>query len=333
MEEHGAALAGRPVTETAGADALPADHQTAGGVGFELPPTGEPRRASLTNPPQLIPEDDHQLYIHAADEYAIPLTLLAGIGMAETNHGRLTAPSSAGAQGLMQFMPATWATMGVDGDGDGRADIHNDADSIHSAANYLTHSGVHHGTEGVRQALFAYNHADWYVNDVLHYAHAYGGGLVLGSVEDCNPDAGDSDPDLPHLNNERVQTILRWALSHDGDRYVFGGNGPDAWDCSSFTQAAVREAAIDMPRTAGAQRDWLAAANGRRIQPGHEQPGDLIFWDSFLGPHQIGHVVIVLDPIEHTTIEARSTQHGVGTFTYTSENKNIYEIWRIGDVE
>jgi membrane-bound lytic murein transglycosylase B len=53
----------------------------------------------------------------------------------------------------LQFMPGTWASMGVDGDGDGRADIHNDADSIYSAANYLTKSGVRTGAAGVRRAL------------------------------------------------------------------------------------------------------------------------------------------------------------------------------------
>ena len=96
--------------------------------------------------------------------------------MEETGHGRNNRTSSAGAQGLMQFMPATWRLMGVDGDGDGRADIHNDADSIHSAANYLTKSGVSAGAAGVRRALFAYNPIEWYVNDVLYYAARYGGG-------------------------------------------------------------------------------------------------------------------------------------------------------------
>ena len=87
----------------------------------------------------------------------------------------------------MQFMPATWAAYGVDGDGDGHADIHTDADSIYSAANYLTASGVTAGVDGVRRAIFAYNHADWYVNDVLYYAAAYGGGIVARRPERLRP--------------------------------------------------------------------------------------------------------------------------------------------------
>lgn len=146
--------------------------------GFVLPPPGQPVRASTHNPPTPIPDDVAALYVAAAAEYELPWTLLAGIGMAETNHGRLKATSSAGAQGLMQFLPSTFAHFGVDGDGDGRSVITSDADSIFSAANYLTASGVHDGEQGVRQALFAYNRAWWYVNDVLTYAHAYGGGTL-----------------------------------------------------------------------------------------------------------------------------------------------------------
>jgi membrane-bound lytic murein transglycosylase B len=118
------------------------DEPEGGGLRFPLPPPGRPRQDSLHNPPLPIPNKNKQLYIAAAGKYKIPWTLLAGIGMEENGHGRNNHTSSAGAQGLMQFMPGTWASMGVDGDGDGSADIHNDADSIHSAAHYLTKSGV-----------------------------------------------------------------------------------------------------------------------------------------------------------------------------------------------
>src|SRR5665647_2419788 len=113
-----------------------------GGLGFELPAPGTPRLASLRNPAATIPDDVKALYLAAAERYRLPWTLLAGVGMEETAHGRTTATSSAGAQGLMQFMPATWDRYGVDGSGDGRANIRNDADSVMSAANYLTASGV-----------------------------------------------------------------------------------------------------------------------------------------------------------------------------------------------
>lgn len=160
---------------------------TAATVALSAP--GPERRASLRNPPTPIPAEVQALYQAAAAAYQVPWPLLAGVGMEETNHGRTNHTSTAGAQGLMQFMPATFAAYGVDGNHDGTTDITNDADSIHSAAHYLAASGATEGNLGVRRALFAYNHATWYVNDVLHYAAHYAG-------EACLPDAGPL-PDGP----------------------------------------------------------------------------------------------------------------------------------------
>ncbi len=352
MREHGAPLDGSapppqvPPSNTLAAGLVPPGTETPpaaagdageGGVGFGLPPAGQPRKASLVNAPVPVPADVEALYRAAADRYQIPWTVLAGIGMAETAHGRLTANSSAGAQGLMQFMPATWTAMGVDGDQDGRADITNDADSVHSAAHYLTVSGLTEGPDGVRAALFAYNRADWYVNDVLSYAHAYGGGTVLGDLTDCGPGttnpAALGNPLLPPIDDERVVAMLTWAQAQVGEPYVFGAGGPDAWDCSSFTQTALAQIGISAPRTAAAQRDWLAAGNGHRVQLGQERPGDLVFWDSYLGPDRIGHVMLVLDPATRSTIEARDRRSGTGTFSYADgPERNRFEIWRVGNL-
>lgn len=325
MAERGAPLDGRAVAPTP-THSIPAGVE--GGIGFDLPAAGTPRLNSLHTPPAPIPNTIKALYLAAATRYQLPWTLLAGIGMEETAHGRTTATSTAGARGLMQFMPATFAAYGVDGDGDGRAVITSDADSVFSAANYLTQSGVTKGPDGVRKALYAYNHATWYVNDVLHYAHAYGGGLVLGDPTSCP--GGQGNPTLTPLAAGQVTAVLAWAGQQAGEPYVFGANGPHAWDCSSFTQAAYRQAGLSMPRTAAAQRDWLTAGHGTRIPPGQERPGDLIFWDSYLGPNAIGHVVIVADPTTRTTLEAKSTRAGVGTFTYRYTGHAIFEIWRPG---
>ncbi|MEJ7742381.1 MAG: NlpC/P60 family protein [Nocardioidaceae bacterium] len=165
-----------------------------------------------------------------------------------------------------------------------------------SAANYLTASGVTRGPQGVRRALWAYNHANWYVNDVLYYAKAYGGGTVLGDPTDCG--AGSGDPDLPPLTDERVERMLSWSQEQLGEPYVFGANGPDAWDCSSFVQANYRQIGITVPRTAEAQRNWLANGNGFRIPEGQERPGDLVFTDTYRGPNLIGHVMVVLNPAD-----------------------------------
>jgi murein DD-endopeptidase MepM/ murein hydrolase activator NlpD len=80
-------------------------------------------------------------------------------------------PSSAGAIGWMQFMPSTWLRWGTDGNGDGVADPWNPVDAVYSAARYLAACGA---ASDIRQAVFSYNHAWWYVNDVLQLAQVYG---------------------------------------------------------------------------------------------------------------------------------------------------------------
>ena len=164
---------------------------------FGLPKWGSPRYQSLHSPAQAIPARIKTLYATAANKYRVPWQLLAGIGMAETRHGRNNTTSSAGAQGLMQFMPGTFAAYGVDGNHDGRRDIHNDADSIHSAANYLVHSGVRQGAAGVIRALWAYNRSVSYRNDVLYYAWSYAGKAGVNVQAEDPADCLPVDETLP----------------------------------------------------------------------------------------------------------------------------------------
>ncbi|MBB6349328.1 hypothetical protein FHU36_005873 [Nonomuraea muscovyensis] len=100
-------------------------------------------------------------------------TVLAAIGQVESSHGRNNGPSSAGALGPMQFMPATWKAYGVDGDGDGKADIWSPYDAVPGAANYLCANGAGKGGEKLRKAIWFYNHSWDYVNKVMGIAEAY----------------------------------------------------------------------------------------------------------------------------------------------------------------
>ncbi|MFN2540054.1 MAG: lytic murein transglycosylase [Mycobacteriales bacterium] len=100
-------------------------------------------------------------------------TILAAIGQVESGHGRNVGPSSAGALGPMQFMPATWAQYAVDGDGDGKADIMSPYDAVPAAALYLCRNGAGRGGQALYDAIFNYNHADWYVREVLALAAQY----------------------------------------------------------------------------------------------------------------------------------------------------------------
>src|SRR5919109_3975093 len=100
----------------------------------------------------------------AGIEYGVRWEVLAAINEIETDYGRNLNVSTAGAVGWMQFLPSTWKRYGVDANHDGRKDPYNPVDAIFSAARYLKAARAQ---TDVRQAIFAYNHADWYVDSVL----------------------------------------------------------------------------------------------------------------------------------------------------------------------
>ena len=118
-------------------------------------------------PPFLLP-----IYQAAGTEYGVRWEVLAAINEIETDYGRNLNVSSAGALGWMQFMPATWKAYGVDANGDGRKDPYNPVDAIFAAARYLKAAGA---DKDLYKAIFAYNHADWYVDSVLMRARLVGG--------------------------------------------------------------------------------------------------------------------------------------------------------------
>ncbi len=118
-------------------------------------------------PPFLLP-----IYQAAGIQYGVRWEVLAAINEIETNYGRNLNVSSAGAMGWMQFMPSSWKTFGVDANGDGKTDPYNPVDAIFTAARYLKAAGA---DRDLSKAIFAYNHADWYVKSVLLRARLIGG--------------------------------------------------------------------------------------------------------------------------------------------------------------
>jgi murein DD-endopeptidase MepM/ murein hydrolase activator NlpD len=136
-------------------------------------------------PVQLSYDQLLRLWQSAGQAYGVPWNLLAAINKIESNFGRNMGPSSAGAIGWMQFMPSTWFRWGTDADGNGMADPWNPVDAIYSAARYLAASGA---ASDIRQAVFSYNHAWWYVDDVMQLAQLY------GSSDAASADAFQTQP-------------------------------------------------------------------------------------------------------------------------------------------
>ena len=104
------------------------------------------------------------IYQAAGIEYGVRWEVLAAINEIETDYGRNLNVSSAGAVGWMQFLPSSWKRYGVDANKDGRKDPYNPVDAIFAAARYLDAAGY---SDDPRAAIFAYNHADWYVDSVM----------------------------------------------------------------------------------------------------------------------------------------------------------------------
>jgi murein DD-endopeptidase MepM/ murein hydrolase activator NlpD len=132
---------------------------------------------SMSTPPAVPEQRSYpqllKLWQDAGAAYGVPWEVLGAINKIESNFGRNMGPSSAGALGWMQFMPETWMRWGTDADHDGVANPWDPEDAIYSAARYLAAAGAH---EDIERAIFAYNHADWYVRDVLELARVFSGG-------------------------------------------------------------------------------------------------------------------------------------------------------------
>src|SRR4051812_8694006 len=151
------------------------------------------------------------IYQAAGIQYGVRWEVLAAINEIETDYGRNLNVSSAGAVGWMQFMPATWKMWGVDANRDKKRDPYNPVDAIFAAARYLKAAGAQHN---LRRAIFAYNHAGWYVDSVMLRARLIAGyppdfvGSLTGLTEGRFPVAARAkyaDDAAEQATKERVK--------------------------------------------------------------------------------------------------------------------------------
>jgi cell wall-associated NlpC family hydrolase len=222
-----------------------------------------------------IPSNYLSLFQEMGKRYGLPWVILAGIGKVESDDGRSTLPgvhnnaNAFGAAGPMQIgiggaagnqwgggpvHPASEKVNGVatDGDGDGVADVYDPADAIAGAAKYLIEHGVQSDPEG---AVFAYNHSDSYVQLVMEFAGTYASGgftvsaVSANSVPGCLPGLVSDQQGFGQVPNNTVAEAISFAENQLGKPYLFGGTGPDAFDCSGLVMMAYRAAGVNIPRT------------------------------------------------------------------------------------
>ena len=243
------------------------------------PPSAQAQRDI---PPNLLP-----LYQAAADTCpGLPWSVLAAIGKVESDHGRSTAPgvasgaNFAGAAGPMQIgiggkAGNTFGSYAVDADGGG-ASVYSHPDAVFTAANYLCRNGAAQGRD-VARAVFAYNHADWYVTKVLAIASGYAAtqGLPAGApAEDV------------------AAAAVQFAYSQLGAPYLWGATGEEGYyDCSGLMLRAYKAGGVTLPRTSREQ--WHSGPPVPNVAD--LQPGDLVFYAYNLAdPATIHHVGIYI---------------------------------------
>jgi murein DD-endopeptidase MepM/ murein hydrolase activator NlpD len=157
------------------------------------------------------------LWHRAGASYGIPWQVLAAINKIESNFGRNMGPSSAGAVGWMQFMPSTWLRWGTDATGDGIADPWDPEDAVVSAARYLAAAGAR---EDLYRGVFAYNHADWYVRDVLELADVYanGGGVLTFHLDRLQVALDGARRDVALANRSLVAAVREARVARRVER-------------------------------------------------------------------------------------------------------------------
>ena len=225
----------------------------------------------------------------------LPWTVLAAIGTVESDNGQSTLPgvrsgaNPAGAEGPLQMLGPTFAEYDqpVPPGGANPPSPYDPTDAVYAAARMLCANGAANGAD-LNQAIFDFNHATWYVSEVLALAASYG--QTQAQIVAAGSAGG---------------VAADWALAEVGTPYVWGGETPGVgFDCSGLVQAAYRAAGITLPRTAQAQYDATA-----KLAPGDPlAPGDLVFFGQ--STTAVEHVGLVVSPTTmvdapHTGAEVR----------------------------
>jgi len=295
----------------------------AAGVGCPSPASSKTTQpVATTAAHNSIPANYLSWFQKAGQQYGVPWVILAGIGEVESDDGRSNLPgvhsgqNGFGAAGPMQIgiggaagntwgglpvHPASDLVTGVatDEDGDGVDNVYDPADAIAGAAKYLVQHGVQSNPSA---AIFAYNHLQSYVQDVLNWAGIYSrGGYTVSNVTTASAPECLTSVQTAQVPNNVVATAISYAREQLGKPYLWGGTGPDAFDCSGLVMMAYRAAGINIPRTSEEQWAW-----GPQIPASQVEPGDLVFFAGSDGtPTSPGHVGLVIG--KNTMIEAYAT--------------------------
>jgi hypothetical protein len=271
------------------------------------------------------------IYEQAAAKYGLGEqgpSILAGINWIETGFGTNLGVSSAEAEGWMQFLPSSWAEYGVDGNGDGTKDPYNPWDAIFAAARLLRASDAPKDWHG---AIFSYNHAEWYVSEVLAHARRFAGD---GMVEAASSGGCAAGPGAAVVDSA-IRLYAPQAFKPIPSRFWAGGGSPEAVDARIWPDAvwlletydlrvtAAREAghnthgdgtAMDMVPASG--RDWDETALRAALDLG---------WTPSCGWNGSAPVCPLVPAIQFIGYNGFS---GHGDPAHAGENAHLHVSWK-----
>jgi hypothetical protein len=255
------------------------------------------------------------IYMQAGRKYGVPWTVLAAINAIESDYGRDLSTSSAGALGWMQFEPSTWREWGVAADRHSVPNPYDPRDAIFSAARYLKAAGA---GRNIRQAVFAYNHAGWYVDEVMSRAQAIAAHaqyervtrnrrgvytVTFASGIKHHPIVRYSGGVLSHYDRLIAAANMVSAANFP---YLYGGGheqparfGP--FDCSGSVSYVMQQAGYKVPTTVS---------------------GDIPIWKFPAGP---GRVTIFYNPV-HTFMRIGNKFFGTSGFARPGGGAGWFDV-------
>ncbi|MFI6659671.1 NlpC/P60 family protein [Streptomyces sp. NPDC050523] len=190
------------------------------------------------------------------------------------------ARSAAAAEGIAQFIPGTWATHGIDGNGDGVRNVWDPRDAIPSAASYDCQLASYvkdvpgNLTENMLASYNAGSYAVIKYGGVPPYKETRNYVKTITTLEESfAAPVTRVDP------SKQAAGAIYYAQKKLGTPYLWGGNGTAAdsgrFDCSGLTKAAYESVGVTLPRVANDQ--YNAGPHPKRDEL---LPGDLVFFSA-----------------------------------------------------
>ncbi len=261
------------------------------------------------------------IYMEAGRHYHVPWEVLAAINAIETDYGRNLNTSSAGAVGWMQFEPSTWAQYGMAVDGHSVPNPYDPRDAIFSAARYLAAAGA---AQDVSRAVFAYNHASWYVDEVMSRARAI---ATHAQFERATAQHGKfavyfADGHRPGAGGHRSALRVRYTsgvLSHY-DRLIAAANMVSAANFPYLWGGGHTQPSRFGPFDCSGSVSYVMQQAGYRVPT--SVSGDIPSWKFPAGP---GRVTIFYNPT-HTFMRIGNRYFGTSGFARPGGGAGWFDV-------